>query len=283
MPTRCPFVAINAVSKSADVGSLTKPDNGKSFGSYLYWNADSESGGKWTNEEGSVHLGSGSARNKQTGNFIALGANAGQGSQDNAIAIGESAGQYNQGLSSIAIGYSAGLNNQGNNAIAIGQNSGLKEQGSYSIAIGTNAGRTGQVANSIVLSVGLTGIVADQSGFYVNPIRGADAATGVLSYDPDTSEIRYNGSSQRYKYDICPLEKDTSTIYQLEPREFKYKLSGNHDIGLIAEEVFHIDPSLVYLSKGEPEGIQWNTITTYLLQEMKKLKSEVDELESYIK
>lgn len=283
MPTRCPFVAINAVSKSADVGSLTKPDNGKSFGSYLYWNAQSESGGKWTAEDESVHLGLNAALNQQSDNIIALGAESGQSSQPNAIAIGRNAGQTDQRINSISIGTNAGQSKQGSNSIAIGQNAGLIEQGPYSIAIGTNAGRTGQVASSIILSVGLTGIVAEQSGFYVNPIRGADIAYGALTYDIATSEIRYNGSSQRYKYDICPLEKDTSVLYQLEPREFKYKLSGNQDIGLIAEEVFNIDPSLVYLSKGEPEGIQWNTITTYLLQEMKKLKSEVDELESYIK
>ena len=315
MSKRCPFVAINAVSKSADVGSLTEPDKGQSYGSYLFWNANSESGGKWTVEDKSVHLGLNSAIRQQAKNIIALGAYAGQNSQDNAIAIGSNAGQMNQQSNSIAIGTNAGqtiqlsnsiaigsnagqINQESNSiaigsnagqtgqkthAIAIGANAGQLNQGEYSIAIGVNAGQTGQAANSIIICAGPTGISTSESGFYVNPIRGPRGAWGVLAYDLSTNEIFLNGSSRRYKYDIIPLENDTSTIYQLEPREFKYKLSGKTDIGLIAEEVYQIDPSLVYLNNGEPEGIQWNTITTYLLQELQKLKIEVDELESCIK
>jgi hypothetical protein len=347
MSKRCPFVAINAVSKSADVGSLTEPDKGQSYGSYLFWNANSESGGKWTVEDKSVHLGLNSAIRQQAKNIIALGAYAGQNSQDNAIAIGTNAGQMNQQSNSIAIGTNAGqtiqlsnsiaigsnagqttqesnsiaigtnagqtiqlsnsiaigsnagqINQESNSiaigsnagqtgqkthAIAIGANAGQLNQGEYSIAIGVNAGQTGQAANSIIICAGPTGISTSESGFYVNPIRGPRGAWGVLAYDLSTNEIFLNGSSRRYKYDIIPLENDTSTIYQLEPREFKYKLSGKTDIGLIAEEVYQIDPSLVYLNNGEPEGIQWNTITTYLLQELQKLKIEVDELESCIK
>lgn len=194
-----------------------------------------------------------------------------------ATAIGTSAGQNSQKTNAIAIGYEAGYSSQGSNAIAIGYRAGNILQGSNSIAIGYLAGTT-QVSNSIVLNGGSNGINVAQSGFYVNPIRGADISQSVLWYDTATSELRYTGSSQRYKYDIIPFEKPTATLYQLEPREFKYKLSGSQDIGLIAEEVFNIDPSLVYLSQGEPEGIQWNIITIYLLQEIKKLRNRIQAL-----
>ena len=213
---------------------------------------------------------------------INIGNRSGNAAQEiYATAIGTSAGQNSQKTNAIAIGHNAGYSSQGTNAIAIGHNAGYSSQGSNAIAIGYNAG-TIQVSNSIILCGGSNGMNATQSGTFIKPIRGADISQSVLWYDTDTSEIRYTGSSQRYKYDIIPFEKPTTSIYQLEPREFKYKLSGTPDVGLIAEEVFHIDPQLVYLSKGEPEGIQWNIITIYLLQEIKKLRNRIQVLKQLL-
>ena len=232
-----------------------------------------------------VAIGQLAGSNNQNSDAISIGPQAGQTSQGTyAVAIGQLAGNLYQSSGAVAIGNGAGLDYQGINSIAIGNGAGEYAQGNNSIAIGYRAGLTLQHANSIILNASALALDASlNSGFYVRPINGPRSSSNVLSYDTTTGEIYFNGSSERYKYDIEPLAKDTSVIYNLQPREFKYKLSDEPDIGLIAEEAFECDPSFAYLDKDQiPEGIQWNVITTYLVAEMKKLKKELDDLEKGI-
>lgn len=230
---------------------------------------------------------------------IALGKNAGyQSQQTNAIAIGLNSGQTNQQANSIAIGVTSGQTNQQAISIAIGTNSGKVLQQTKSIAIGPNSGQTNQQANSIALGVNTSNqgvnsvaigantiastsqIVIDASfstpltgisGLFLRPVRGPLSGAGFISYDTTTKEVIYNGSSERYKYDIRDLTD--SSVTGLQPREFKYKLNDAPDIGLIAEEAFQCDPSFAYLDNQQiPEGIQWNAITVSLVLELKRLK-----------
>ena len=343
MNQRCPVFTLNSTSKSPDGVSLSTPEKGTIYGSYLYWD-----GAKWANEERTVHLGSyagqnyqgagavaiglnagydtqsvyavavGSnagysfqgqsavaigtnagyktqssnavaigafaGQNMQSNNAIAVGVNAGQTSQSvNAIAIGVNAGNYTQGANSIAMGANAGLDYQGINCIAIGSSAGGYNQGNNAIAIGNHAGATSQAPNSIILNASSTTLDATTTGLFVSSIQGPRSSSNVLSYDTTTCEVYYNGSSERYKYDIKDLSTDTSVVYNLQPRSFKYTISDEPDIGLIAEEAYKCDPSFAYLDKDQiPEGIQWNVITTYLIAEFKKLKTELGELESLI-
>lgn len=338
--SRCPVFVLNSTSKSPDGASLTKPDDGSIYGSYLYWN-----GVKWANEASAVHLGANAGGpfqgsngialgpnagisqgisaiaiglsagnsyqgpsaiavgvfagyNSQGSNAIAIGSFAGQDMQSNsAIAIGFNAGQTNQSVNSIAIGSQAGNNFQDSNSIAVGVNAGLDyqginciaigssagryNQGYNAIAIGNNAGATSQAPNSIILNASSTALNTTTAGFFVSSIQGPRASSNALSYNTNTCEVYYNGSSERYKYDIKNLSTDTSAVYNLQPRSFKYTLTDEPDIGLIAEEAYKCDPSFAYLDKDQiPEGIQWNVITTYLIAEFKKLKMELNELES---
>jgi hypothetical protein len=338
--SRCPVFILNSTSKSPDGASLTKPDDGTIYGSYLYWD-----GAKWKNEASAVHLGAnaggplqgsngiaigssagisqGSSAvaiganagynnqgsiavaiganagyNNQGSRAIAIGSNAGQNMQSvNAIAIGTYAGQITQSVNAIAIGSNAGNNLQGSNSISIGANAGLDyqginciaigssageyDQGNNAIAIGNHAGATSQAPNSIILNASSSALDATTTGFFVSSIQGPRSSSNVLSYDTTTCEVYYNGSSERYKYDIQNLSTDTSVVYNLQPRSFKYTMTDEPDVGLIAEEAYKCDPSFAYLDKDQlPEGIQWNVITTYLIAEFKKLKAELDELES---
>ena len=243
-------------------------------------------------------IGQSAGQYQQGTNATAIGPSAGQYQQgQSATAIGLNAGQFQQHANAIAIGQAAGQNGQQNGAIAIGQNAGQTGQQNGAIAIGQNAGQTGQPANSIAigpntntatvnqiiidasfstpLGVGITG------GVFIRPINGPKGGLGVLSYDINTKEVLYNASSRRYKYDICDLSQPPiSSIYELQPKEFKYKLNGDPDIGFIAEEAIKINPAFVYLDniKQIPEGIRWNAITVSLLLELKRLKARKEAL-----
>ena len=220
----------------------------------------------------------------QGNNAVAIGTQAGSIHQGaNSIALGKYCGNNTQGQNAVAIGQNAGVFWQRDNAIAIGQNVGIFDQGYNSIAIGQNAGQTGQTPESIILNVGNTGIEASTYGLFINPIRGPFATANVLSYNLTTKEIVYNGSSQRYKYDIEPLRENTENLYKLEPKQFRYNENGEMDIGLIAEEANECDPWFSYRDPdGNPEGILWNSITTYMIAEMKKMKDEITRFEREI-
>jgi hypothetical protein len=233
--------------------------------------------------ENSIAIGANSGYQSQGNNAIALGYASGADYQgQNAVAIGQNAGSYGQGTGSIAIGQNAGSYFQGQRSIAIGQTVGITGQGDDSIIIGQNAESTGN--ESIVLNASsLVQVNAATSGLFINPIRGPFSSSNVLSYNTTTNEIFYNGSSKRYKHDIEPLTNNTENLYKLTPREFKYNINGEEDIGLIAEEADNCDPWFAYKdSDGIPEGIQWNSITTYLIAEMKKMKEDIEGCEKEI-
>lgn len=262
---------IYAISLGAYAGSFKQSQNAISIGSYA---------GQTNQQMYAIAIGSGAGADNQQLESIAIGQGAGYQTQGiSAIAIGTNAGQVNQSINSITIGANSGQVNQGINSIAIGKSAGAYNQGNNAISIGYKAGETSQSSNSIILNATTTALNASTPGLFVSSVRGPRSSSNVLSYDTNTNEIYYNGSSERYKYDIASLSKDTSVIYDLQPREFKYKITDEPDVGLIAEEAFKCDPSFAYLDKDKiPEGIQWNVITTYLIAELKKLKMELEEL-----
>jgi hypothetical protein len=263
---------LNAVAIGTNSGFREQRENSIAIG---------YSSGNTNQSATSIAIGYFAGSDNQDSQSIAIGQGAGYKFQGHAsISIGINSGQTNQASNSIAIGQLSGSDNQGINSIAIGQSAGSYAQGANSIAVGYGAGATSQAPNSIILNASSLPLNTNNQGLYVSSIRGPLSSSNVLSYNTATNEIYYNGSSERYKYDIETLSKDTSVIYDLQPREFKYNMTGESDIGLIAEEAFECDPAFAYLDKDQiPEGIQWNVITTYLIAEVKKLKTELTALE----
>ena len=129
---------------------------------------------------------------------IALGENAGSITQgNNATAVGWLAGYNNQGTAAVAVGREAGEINQGQYAVAVGPGAGYTGQGANAVAIGYNAGQTSQPANTIILNASgsaVNGVALQTSSFYVDPIRNATGANGVVQYDASTKEVSYSSS-----------------------------------------------------------------------------------------
>ena len=252
---------------------------GASNGNYIYW---SSSLNKWIVGSKNVNIGNNTGQNSQKSSSVAIGDNAGQNFQGKeSVSIGSYAGNSTQGDFAIAIGPDAGNSTQGKFAIAIGESAGLNSQGEYAIAIGSGAGRDNQPANSIILNASGNIHSTLTKGFFVNPVSTGTIASANLAYNIDTNEIGIASSSIRYKTNVVDLDKDTSAIYKLRPVEFDYKQGGSHALGFIAEEVDAVDPSLTFKnSNNTPEGIEWNSMTTYTISELKKLKNEVNIMNS---
>jgi len=145
----------------------------------------------------------------------------------------------------------------------------------------------------------------------LDPNGGVFLAT---SYDDDIGTERdlliqadgmvgYDSSSREFKENITDLPNDVSEkIYDLQPRQYD-KIAGAKDqFGLIAEEVYEIYPQLVsckreaiteeytdefgqnqtrvkeYRRTNIPETVNYKYLVVPLLQEVQKLKNEIDDL-----
>ena len=159
--------------------------------------------------------------------------------------------------------------------------------------------RIGAIANGMDFKAGnVTRLTLDNSGTSLKPefiVANGMIIRSQETYD-DTSAnaanvyINSSGrfwratSSLKWKENITDIEIDSKKIYDLRPVSFDSKSTadyGKRFIGLIAEEVFEILPECVQLDKaGKPDGIQWDKITVAMLNEIKKLREEIDTLKN---
>jgi len=80
-------------------------------------------------------------------------------------------------------------------------------------------------------------------------------------------------SAQRYKENITDFTLDLNKFLRNRVRYFNWKINGEHDIGMVAEEVYQNNPELVFLENGKIEGIKNNDVMWYLFETVKELKA----------
>lgn len=86
-------------------------------------------------------------------------------------------------------------------------------------------------------------------------------------------------SSIAFKENINPIENALDVIMQLVGVTYDRKDNKEHEAGLIAEHVYKIAPDLVSLdSQGKPYGIKYTKLGAYLLESIKELKKELEEI-----
>jgi hypothetical protein len=231
-----------------------------------------------------IAIGVNAGQSNQHANSIAIGSNAGQSNQDDlSIAIGLFAGKETQ--KGIAIGYKSGEFNQGLDAVSYGSGAGNNNQGQQAIAIGAAAGRMNQGRNSIVIDASSSSgnyINGSAHKCYIRPL-GTDMVSNPVQYNTTTFELYYNTSTRDSKKDIEDLQTDTQKVLELQARQYRYKDTDDQALqyGLIAEEVKEVLDAFATYDTPEhdkPVNINWNCLTVFLLEEVKKLRHELDEL-----
>jgi hypothetical protein len=86
-------------------------------------------------------------------------------------------------------------------------------------------------------------------------------------------------SSIVFKENINPIENALDLIMNLVGVTYDRKDNKEHEAGLIAEHVYKVAPDLVSLDKdGKPYGIKYTKIGAYLIESIKSLKTEIEEL-----
>jgi hypothetical protein len=88
-------------------------------------------------------------------------------------------------------------------------------------------------------------------------------------------------SSITLKENVAPITGALDSILQLSGVTYDRKDTQEHEAGLIAEWTNEIMPSLVTKdAQGNVVGIKYTKLTAYLIEAVKTLKTEIDELKS---
>jgi hypothetical protein len=143
----------------------------------------------------------------------------------------------------------------------------------------------------------------------VNPSSSAGTNCVLNNVVGSVWEVRLDSSSERFKENFRPISVDTSKIYDLIPQEFQekaslqdereqkaidrgdakpgeYRKDRSFHTGLRAEQVREIFPNITHahidndgnIDNTKVDGLDYRAITMYMLEEMKKMRQEVDRL-----
>lgn len=142
----------------------------------------------------------------------------------------------------------------------------------------------GTIADANTIRIGNPGSGdGQQDKCFIYGIRGVTTGVNdaVAVLVDSAGQLGTTSSSIRYKTNIRHMEDESEDIYKLTPVVFNWK--EDHDdndvYGLIAEDVEGKMPYLVaYGEDKQPFSVKYHELPVLLLNEIKKLKKEIDDL-----
>lgn len=88
------------------------------------------------------------------------------------------------------------------------------------------------------------------------------------------------GSDERLKENIVDIEDGIEKVMHLRGVNFDWKDSGDTNPGVIAQEIQKVIPEVVYEDKKGYLGVNYSGIVPYLIEAIKDLQEQVDELKN---
>lgn len=124
-----------------------------------------------------------------------------------------------------------------------------------------------------------TGSVGVYNAFYYGGTQ-----SGYISTSNGSNLLFISNSDHRLKQNVEPLESGVSTIEQLRPVKYEWKLDGAYGEGFIAHELQEVIPEAVSgvkdaeLEDGTivPQGIDMGKVVPHLVAAVQELKAELD-------
>ena len=207
------------------------------------------------------------------------------------IAIGNAAlGTFGTGGGNLCVGHNSAPNlaNPTGPALRntlIGNLTGanLTSTESDNIYLGYGINGTGGESNVLRIANGTGTSAGAVNSTFIGGISGI-SVTGSAVLVSASNQLGVTVSSRRFKENINDMKDVSSSIYNLRP--VTYNPKGDPSTlctGLIAEEVDSVMPSLVhYDEKGAPLTVKYHDLPALLLNEIKKLKEEVENLKKQV-
>ena len=235
-------------------------------------------------------------------NIHGLTVGQGGGSVSTNTAVGYQALYSNTAsASTTAVGYQAGygLTGSSNNTL-FGYQAGYNIGGYTNTLVGYSAGSAITSGNQNTI---LGTYVGNQNGLDIrtasNYIVLSEGSGAWKAYSNATNWYQNNNSTlwsitsdERIKKNIAPLENGLSVILALQPKEFDYIVTNQHDIGFIAQQYENVLPLQITeqdasgeyaeLTNGDKvKGIQQNLVP-YLVKAIQELSAQVTALQAKV-
>jgi hypothetical protein len=124
-------------------------------------------------------------------------------------------------------------------------------------------------------------------GTYFLQFKDADGVIGSITSTSSSSAVAFNTSSdERLKENIIDASPQLDIIKQVQVREFDWKKNGNHQVGMIAQELNNIIPEVVTVggeSESEnPWAVDYGKLTPYLIKAMQEQQALIESLTARI-
>jgi hypothetical protein len=126
---------------------------------------------------------------------------------------------------------------------------------------------------------GATRLIANGSGIVA--VSALAAASGTsLCYNTAAISGYYSLSScsslREYKERISPLDLGLKTLLALQPMSYRWKNSGEEDLGFIAEDVEGVSPLLASYVDGKLDGVKYEHLTALIAKSFQDFAGAVD-------
>jgi hypothetical protein len=109
---------------------------------------------------------------------------------------------------------------------------------------------------------------------------------GSVSQNGASSVLFNTTSDERLKENIVDASSQLDVIKNVKVREFDWKSSSKHDIGMIAQELKDVIPNVVIEGGDdvteEPFGVDYGKLTPYLIKAIQEQQTIIEDLKSRI-
>ena len=170
---------------------------------------------------------------------------------------------------------------------------GSKEVASIAVETNSSSGGAGSGYASIIFNTGSSGngdsgsnsterLKIDYNGILYSTPTYSNTTSNAANVSMPNSDGQFfrSTSSIKYKDNVTTLtDALADKILECRPVSYTSKCTNDDNTkinyGLIAEEVNAIDPSLVFLDDGEPEGVQYDRFVPHLINLVKRLEKRL--------
>ena len=116
-------------------------------------------------------------------------------------------------------------------------------------------------------------------------VTGGIGLSGALNAGGDV--VAFASSDERYKDNIIPIQNPNEKIKQIGGYTFDWNdkheiFKGNHDIGVIAQEIEKVLPEIVETRDNGFKAVKYEKIVALLIESNKELIQRIEELENKI-
>jgi len=125
------------------------------------------------------------------------------------------------------------------------------------------------------------------NGSYFLQFNDAAGTIGSITSTASSSQVAFNTSSdERLKENIIDAGSQLDIIKQVQVREFDWKKNGNHQVGMIAQELNNVIPEVVTVG-GESEfenpwSIDYGKLTPHLIKAIQEQQVLIEQLQAEV-